>query len=318
MEEKFLYMSTNGLIALIKKGNVLGVPIITPVELHSLELPLGGDALLTKEDVDEANYINQNYFIAVSEHGDEEGKLASVDKMNKALLGWGEVMKIEDAKSVEEYTDELLSSVEEYTDELLSSIKEISSRSPFKRSIFNKAKFHKLEDSSKKLYFISDTRMMHKEDFISRNKLDFYYDIHDDHMKMMDDACRLVISRCLEYCSIQGDNTKNELEFDGLIRHLSPTPVKNLKTLIGEHLGTTDKPMITFTYGEDNVMEQGGAIIAEDDNFDGIDIYFSAHRYILSEDLFSIVWQGYIEFSPELLKRMTLYTYPIGEDNIII
>jgi len=87
MEEKFLYMSTNGLIALIKKGSVLGVPIITPVELHSLELPLGGDALLTKEEVDEANYLNQNYFIAVSEHGDEEGKLASVDKMNKALLG---------------------------------------------------------------------------------------------------------------------------------------------------------------------------------------------------------------------------------------
>lgn len=87
MQEKFLYMSTDGLIALVKKESKAGFNIITPVELHSIELPISGDALLTKQEVNEANYINQDYFIAVSEHGDEEGKLASVDKMNKALLG---------------------------------------------------------------------------------------------------------------------------------------------------------------------------------------------------------------------------------------
>ncbi len=86
MQEKFLYMSTDGLIALVKKESKAGFDIITPVELHSIELPISGDALLTKQEVDDARYINQDYFIAVSEHDDEEGKLASVDKMNELLI----------------------------------------------------------------------------------------------------------------------------------------------------------------------------------------------------------------------------------------
>jgi len=215
-------------------------------------------------------------------------------------------MDLKDAKSVKKYNDEFMDA-----------IKELSGRPEHRRSILNQAKFHSLEDTGKRSYFISDTRKMHKEDFVSRNKLDFYYEIHDNHMKMMDDACRLVIARCLEYCAIQGDHTKNELEFDGLIRSLTSTPVKDLDTLMDEHF-SSDKPMITFTYGEDDVREYGGVIVADDNNFDGIDVYGSAHKYNLSEDLFTIVWHGYVEFSPELINKLTLYTYPIGEDGATV
>lgn len=216
-------------------------------------------------------------------------------------------MKIEDAKIVNEYTSEVLFAIDE-----------ITSRAPFKRSIFNKTNFHKLENEDKKLYFISDTRQMDRNDYIKHDRLDFYNEIHDNNMEMMDEACRLVIAKTLEFVSIQGDNIRNELEPDGLIRNLTPVPIKNLDTLIKECLGSTDKPMITFTYGENNIKEYGGAIVSKDNNFDGIDTYFSAHKYVFSDDLFSIVWQGYIDFSPELLKKLTLYTYPIGEDGITI
>ena len=152
--------------------------------------------------------------------------------------------------------------------------------------------------------------MMDKEDFIS-------HEIHDNSMKMMDEACRLVIAMCLEYCAIQGDHTKNELEFDGLIRSIPSIPIKDLDTLIDEHL-STGKPMITFTYGEGDVRDYGGVIVADDDNFDGIDVYGATQKYLLSEDLFTIVWKGYIEFSPELLSKLTLYTYPIGKDGYTV
>ena len=86
MQEKFLYMSTDGLIALVKKKSKAGFDIITPVELHSIELPISGDALLTQDDVSNAKYINLESFIAISEHGDKDGELASVDKMNELLI----------------------------------------------------------------------------------------------------------------------------------------------------------------------------------------------------------------------------------------
>lgn len=86
MQDKFLYMSTDGLIALVKKESKAGFDIITPVELHSIKLPINGDALLTQEDVSNAKYINLGSFIAISEHGDEDGELASVDKMNELLI----------------------------------------------------------------------------------------------------------------------------------------------------------------------------------------------------------------------------------------
>lgn len=207
--------------------------------------------------------------------------------------------------------------VKKYNDEFMDSVKELRGRLEYRRSILNQANFHNLEDTGKKSYFISDTRILNKDEFIKEGKKDLYDEIAESHLALMDEAARLVMANCLNYCVVQGDNDRNELEFDGLIKHLSPTPIKNLDTLIEKYL-PKDKPMITFIYGDNGAREMGGVIVSDDDDFSGIDIYGATHKYELSEYLFSIVWHGYVEFSPELINKLTLYTYPIGEDGATV
>lgn len=208
-------------------------------------------------------------------------------------------------------------SVKECNSEFMNAVKELSGRPEYHRSILNQAKFHNLEDNGKKTYFISDTRMIDKEDYIKNNKLELYNEMYDTRISMMEYMAMLTMAKSLNYCTAQGDSSSNELEFDGLVKNLNPNAVKDLDTLIENHL-SKDRPMVTFVYGYDDIKVTGGVIVSEDDDFNGLDIYGTTHKYTLSDDLFSFVWQGYVEFSPELINKLTLYTYPIGEDGATI